>query len=92
MLDFKEIVNAWYNVVNHTPKQKELADNRLQICLTCPSKKEILQGKEWSFVCGECGCPLKAKVFSKKSGKKACPLEKWGEAEEIYFKSSKSLI
>lgn len=93
-LDFKEIANAWYNTIKHTPEQKELADKRLEICLACPSKKEILEGKQWSFVCGECGCPLKAKIYTKstyliKDG--SCPLEKWKEIEIEYLKNNRKI-
>ena len=88
-LDFKEIVSAWYNVIKHTPAQKELADKRFEICLECPSKKEILEGKEWSLVCGECGCPLKAKVYTTKmwlTEDGSCPSNKWKEIEIEYLK------
>ena len=103
-LDFKEIVNAWYNVIDHTPKQKELADERFLICLKCPSKKEIFEGKEWSLKCGECGCPLKAKVYTQKTHLHkdgSCPLNKWKEIEiehmnkynsTVSFKNKKTII
>lgn len=87
-LDFKEIVTAWYNVINHTPEQKELADKRFAICLECPSKKEIFEGKEWSLKCSECGCPLKAKVYTKNTyinKELSCPLNKWKEIEIEYL-------
>lgn len=87
-LDFKEIVTAWYNVIKHTPEQKELADKRFAICLECPSKKEILEGKEWSLKCGECGCPLKGKVYTKNTyinKELSCPLNKWKEIEIEYL-------
>lgn len=93
-LDFKEILNAWYNVVNHTPEQKILADKRFDICLKCPSKKEILEGKEWSLKCGECGCPLKAKVYTKKTylhKDGSCPLNKWKEIEMEHLSNVKSI-
>jgi hypothetical protein len=88
-LDFKEIVSAWYNTIKHTPELKELANKRFEICTQCPSKKETLEGKEWSFVCGECGCPLKAKVYSPKTylvEDGSCPLNKWKEIEIEYLK------
>lgn len=103
-INFKEIINAWYNVVVHTPEQKELADKRFNICLECPSKKEVFENKEWSLKCGECGCPLKAKVYTKmtylnKDG--SCPLNKWKEieidylsnyADTVKYKSKKTFI
>jgi hypothetical protein len=87
-LDFKEIIGAWYSKINHTPEQKELADNRFAICITCPHKQEILNGKEWSLKCGQCGCPLSAKVYTKKTHldkNGSCPLHKWKDVEIEHF-------
>lgn len=83
-LDFKEIIDAWYNVLNHTTEQKELADKRLEICLTCTYKEEILKGQKWTLKCGKCGCPLSVKVYTKKTHldkNGSCPLDKWKEIE-----------
>lgn len=98
-LDFKEIANAWYSSIIHTPTQKEIADLRFSVCLQCPSKKEIIEGKEWSLKCGECGCPLKAKVYTHKthlSKDKSCPLDKWKDIENQYInyfkKSNKTIV
>jgi hypothetical protein len=99
-LDFKEIISSWYSVVKHTTEQKELADKRFEICLLCPSKQEILEGKEWSLKCGECGCPLKAKVYSPKTyliEDGSCPLNKWKDVEIEYLnkinrKQTKTII
>ena len=44
-LDFKEISQAWYNKIIHSAELKQLADKRLDICLKCPSKQEILNIK-----------------------------------------------
>ena len=59
--------------------------------MECPSKREVLKGKEWSLKCGECGCPLKAKVYTKntyhnKDG--SCPLNKWKEIETEYLNNN----
>lgn len=92
-LDFKEISRAWFNSVVHTQIQKKLADSRFDICLDCPSKKEILKGKEWSLKCNECGCPLKAKIYTPKTYLNeggSCPLNKWKEVEDIYLNQMKS--
>ena len=94
-LDFKEIFTAWYNVVKHTPEQKELADKRFAICLECPSKQEIFEGKEWSLKCGECGCPLKAKVYTKNThlnNPGSCPLNKWKEIEIEYLNNHTKVV
>ena len=99
-LDFKEISSAWYNKFIHSDELKKLADDRFLICLECPSKKEILNVKttEWALKCNECGCLLKAKVYTphtylNKRG--SCPLGKWKEVEDEYlknFKTSKTII
>lgn len=91
-IDFKEISKAWFNSVVHTPAQKELADDRFEICLKCPSKKEIIEGKEWSLKCDECGCPLKAKIYTYKTyldKGKSCPLDKWKDVEEKHLNKIK---
>jgi hypothetical protein len=92
-LDFKEISTAWFNKLIHSPQQKKLADDRFDICLECPSKQEIFKGKEWSLKCGECGCPLQAKIYTNytyqhKNG--SCPLNKWNEVEDDFLKNIKS--
>jgi hypothetical protein len=92
-LDFKEISKAWFNTMVHSPLQKTLADNRFNICLECPSKQEIFKNKQWSLKCGECGCPLKAKVYTDytyKDKKGSCPLNKWKDVEDEYLKNIKS--
>jgi len=92
-LDFKEIANSWFNVLSHSPQQKKLADNRFNICLECPSKQEILKGKEWSLKCGECGCPLKAKVYTDytyKDKRGSCPLNKWKDVEDEHLNTIKA--
>jgi hypothetical protein len=92
-LDFKEIAVSWYNTLSHTPEQKKIADLRFDICLECPSKKEIFEGKEWSLKCGECGCPLKAKIYTPKTYLDkggSCPLNKWKDIEDEYVKSIKN--
>jgi len=87
-INFKEISQAWFDSYFGSKEQKLLAQDRLNICLTCPSKSEILKDKEWSLYCKECGCPLKKKVYS--GLRNSCPLGKWEEAakkhESIFSK------
>jgi hypothetical protein len=97
-LDFKEIASSWFNKLKHNPKQKVLADKRFDICLECPSKKEVIKNQEWSLICDECGCPLKAKVYTPKTylhKDGSCPLNKWVEIEKKYIedlRSNKTLL
>lgn len=86
-LDIKKIVKAWAISINPTDKQKELAEKRWSICSTCPSKKEVLKSKEWSYICGSCGCPLSKKVFTNRVGE--CPLGKWNTIDADYFDTKK---
>jgi len=70
-----DIVSSWAISINPTKEQQEIANHRLAICDKCASaryKKSIDL-----HYCGECGCPLSKKVFSKLPGRAACPLEKW---------------
>ena len=91
-LDLKKIFTAWVTSLKPTDKEKELAEKRLEICNSCPSKIEKFKNQEWSFRCGECGCPIKRKIFTMEND--ACPLNKWLEVEKDYFKSKtqKSII
>lgn len=66
MIDYKEIFDSWKNSFNPTAAQEELAQKRLDVCLNCDFRKEALKGVKWSAYCGDCGCPLNKKVFSKK--------------------------
>ena len=70
-----EIFKAWGIAFNPNDAQSELAAKRMEICDTCDSKRTspIIH-------CGECGCALKAKVYSPKIG--ACPEKKWLQVEK----------
>ena len=82
-MDIREIFKAWAIAKNPTDKQRDLAEKRMEICRTCPSKVQTIKNKEWSYVCGECGCPLSKKIFTDMDD--ACPLSKWKEVEAPYF-------
>jgi hypothetical protein len=68
-----EIAQAWISSYNPTPEQQQIADSRISICNTCEYKKHIAVIDTW--VCSECNCPLKKKIFS--SNKMGCPAKKW---------------
>jgi len=88
--DLKTISQAWFDSYFGTDSQKELAKERLNICESCPSKKELFKNQAWSVVCGECGCPINKKIFSKKI--KECPLNKWKEVDSNSIIFSKKVI
>jgi len=80
-----EILKAWITAENPNKIQKELAELRLNICMGCDMRKEVVNNKKWSALCGKCGCPLSKKIFTDQYG--SCPLGKWDEVETPYIKS-----
>jgi len=78
----EEIFKAWGIMFNPTDAQSDLAAARMEICDKCDSKKTIP-----IIHCGECGCSLKAKVYSPKIG--ACPKDKWLDVEK-YWENEKN--
>ena len=78
----EEIFKAWGIMFNPTDAQSDLAAARMEICDKCDSKKTIP-----IIHCGECGCSLKAKVYSPKIG--ACPKDKWLDVEN-YWENEKN--
>lgn len=87
--NIKEIVEAWSISFRPTPKQKEMAEERLYICENeCTFNKTITNIK----ICTKCGCPIKKKVFTNKPN--PCPLKKWEEVDQKYFKvkTTKTLL
>ena len=92
--NFIDIINSWITSLNPTEMEAELAKERLSICLRCGFRKEIIKNKQWSAVCGGCGCPLEKKIFTNQYG--SCPLHKWEEVEDKYMEhlivKNKSII
>lgn len=82
MINYKEIFNAWKTSFNPTPLQRELAEKRLNVCIGCEFKKDVIKNKEWSSICGSCGCPLSKKIFTSQT--KSCPLSKWDIVDMEY--------
>jgi hypothetical protein len=83
MINYKEIFEAWKTSFNPTSQQEELAENRLKICLGCDYRKEILKGIKWSAYCGDCGCPLNKKIFSRNFN--SCTQKKWFDVDSKYM-------
>ena len=77
MNKIEEIFKAWGIMFNPNDAQSELAAARMEICDGCDSKKTTPL-----IHCGECGCALKAKIYSPKIG--ACPRGKWIAVEMMY--------
>ncbi len=83
MIDYKEIFESWKVSFNPTPEQEELAEKRLNVCLTCDYRREVLKGVKWSAYCNHCGCPINKKVFSKNFN--ACTKKKWFDVDSEYM-------
>lgn len=81
-IDLKKIITAWKISFNPTPEQKQLAEERLEICLQCDK-----YGDFTIPICKLCGCPISKKVYSDNYDE--CPLSKWREVEDKYLDSSK---
>ena len=77
-----EIFKAWGIALNPNDSQSELAAARMEICDSCDSKRTTP-----IIHCGECGCALKAKVYTPAIG--ACPRGKW-VAVEMKWESEKN--
>lgn len=84
-----EIAIAWITAANPTPRQKELAEKRYEMCKGCEHLGESrpVTGDEY---CTICFCPISKKIFSKNFD--ACPKHYWLEVEKPYFKTEKSTL
>jgi len=86
MIDYKEIFEAWKASFKPNQQQEELAQKRLNVCLECDQRREVLKGVEWSAYCNDCGCPINKKIFSKHYN--PCTREYWGEVDSEYMEPS----
>jgi hypothetical protein len=83
MIDYKEIFEAWKISLNPTQQEEELGQKRLNVCLGCEYRKELLKGLKWTAYCNDCGCPLNKKVFSKTFN--PCTQKKWKDVDSNYM-------
>ena len=94
MINFKDIFNSWITSINPSKMELNRANDRFKVCLDCEFKKEKIQNKQWTLYCGECGCPLKGKIYS--SVINPCPKNKWEDVDKKYnsidLKNTKSLL
>jgi len=93
--NYKEIFESWFTAFNPNEKEKILAKERLDVCIGCEHKREVLKGVKWSAYCDGCGCPISKKVFSKLFN--PCPEKKWENVdikhiEKLSPKENQSLI
>lgn len=66
---FVDIVSSWASLMRATKEQEERAVKRTEVCHSCELLKKSIAGD----VCGKCGCPIRAKVFSDNG----CPDMRW---------------
>jgi hypothetical protein len=82
------IADAWITAATPTEEQKKLAEARWNICRQCPEfreKRDVI-GDPY---CNDCGCPLKKKIFTKTYNE--CPLKKWEEVDNIFWKDTQKI-
>jgi len=87
-MKLSEIYEGWRNKLLPPENLKELinstAEERINICLSCPHHSKNHKSRRPDDHCTKCGCTLSAKT---KCLSCSCPLEKWlatatGEEEE----------
>jgi hypothetical protein len=77
----EEIFKAWGIQYDPNNPKNELASKRIEVCNTCPNKKEMDGVRN---ICSLCGCMLKSKVFTEEMGQ--CPDNRWNEVENELVK------
>jgi hypothetical protein len=82
MNKISEIIGSWIVSFDPTEEQKELAEQRYEICLGCENygKKRPVTGDEY---CKKCLCPIQKKVYTQKKND-TCPLNKWDLVEKQF--------
>ena len=88
-LDFGEIIDAWIAAGHEKPDsdRSKLAEARMEYCQKCPNLKEILKNSVNIRFCGQCGCPISKKIFSRYEN--SCPLRKWTCDLDYFHKNNK---
>jgi hypothetical protein len=81
-IDIKKIIKAWKISFNPTESQRNLAEERLAVCLKCNK-----YGDYKIPICTVCSCPISKKIYSDNYDE--CPLSKWRDIEDNYLDSSK---
>lgn len=83
MINIKDILKSWATGINPSKEERNRANERLSVCLSCDFKKELVKNKEWTLYCNVCGCPIQGKVYS--SVINPCPKSKWNKVDEKYL-------
>jgi len=77
----EELFKAWGIEYDPNNTKNELASKRIEVCNSCPNKKEMDGVRN---ICSLCGCMLKSKVFTEEMGQ--CPDNRWNEVENELVK------
>lgn len=73
MINTKDILSGWKNLISPTKESKEKVLERLSICASCDKSSMGLFNLYPH--CTVCGCFIPAKISSTKT--KGCPEKKW---------------
>ena len=77
-----EIFRSWGIAFNPNDKQSQLAAKRLEICEKCVFRADVPVKR-----CTECGCALRAKIYSPITG--ACPKGYWNDVDVAHHLENK---
>jgi hypothetical protein len=69
----KNIATSYAKAIAPSQEEKEIADYRRSVCLSCPSIAKFRFGSV--KYCKECGCLIEGKIYT--NSKEDCPLKKW---------------
>jgi hypothetical protein len=78
-----EIFKSWGIAFNPNDTQSKLAAKRLEICEACEFRTDVPVKR-----CTECGCALRAKIYSPVTG--ACPKGKWNGVDVEHYLANKN--
>lgn len=81
--NYKDIFDSWVTSFKPNETQKKLANERLEVCLGCEFRNELIKNNTWSAYCGKCSCPINKKIFSKLYN--SCPLKLWKEVDSKHM-------
>jgi uncharacterized paraquat-inducible protein A len=70
-----EIAKAWIAAANPTEEEKQTAEKRAAVCQSCEYSR-YNQSLDLHY-CGDCGCPIKKKIFSPLPNNEACEKGMW---------------
>ena len=80
MLDkFENIIRSWKISLSPNEEQRNLANERKEVCQQCESCKQFedkILKRIVDYYCEECNCPIGKKIYSVTE---SCPKNKWSK-------------